>query len=81
MDGKRGEEKETLHHSYETLKPHLSKANSYKVEQDMLQLEDKWEKLRDALRRKISGVCSVWVWRQVCYGARFMPYDSVGSVS
>eukprot|EP00731_Ephydatia_muelleri_P022154 Em0014g745a len=57
MDGKRGEEKETLHHSYETLKPHLSKANSHKVEQDMLQLEVKWEKLRDALRRKISELC------------------------
>ena len=55
MDGKRGEEKETLHHSYETLKPHLSKANNHKVEQDMLELEVKLSELRRALPQRMSG--------------------------
>ena len=72
MEGKRSEEKGTLHHSHEALKPHLSKANSHKVEQDMLELEAKWAELRDALRRKPSGVSTEWVWYGLETGLRGM---------
>ena len=55
MEGKRSEEKGTLHHSHEALKPHLSKANSHKVEQDMLELEVKWAELRRIVPQRMSG--------------------------
>eukprot|EP00731_Ephydatia_muelleri_P016910 Em0010g8a len=39
MDGKWTKEKESLHQRYQELKPHLSEANSHRVEQDMLGLK------------------------------------------
>ncbi|KAL5468698.1 hypothetical protein EMCRGX_G029806 [Ephydatia muelleri] len=39
MDGKWTKEKEALHQRYQELKPHLSEANSHRVEQDRLGLK------------------------------------------
>ena len=55
MDGRRSEEKESLHQRYGDLKPRLSEANAHKVEQAMLELQVRWSELCRVIARRTSG--------------------------